>query len=390
MANLDKEHYQTVDTFLMDEQLDHKKHLPETDPNYKRDRTFKLSYPEDQPLTFYFMALPPGKDPTDTESWVMPTWLSFAFPLILDVKTVVSESPIPPFKDGSEFEESVFLDSAPQAFRVLVGRDRFRLDYILEGWDDANGIKHPSPLNSLTVAYAIHLDVNAKQGKGGYDANWGKLSELAKDFETSPLYVFNYLNRWVRHQGAETARVEKIKLYTYHFYPCFDPYTTFNFEKETLIVSEESPLNHPKNLTELYRKFYRANKRYSPKSNAVLKPIDMAAETILKADSTVFQGETLVMAVAAEVFKLMDRVHASTAEGRWVFSNREEERQAVLNFAQYFVVDIFEKSFASDRARLAGRQLNLLRDTCEFLYRLEDDKDNQNKPELTEQENTIS
>jgi len=390
VANLDKERYQTVDSFLMDEQLDHKKTLPEKDPNYKRDRTFKLSYPEDQPLTFYFMALPPGKDPTDTESWVMPTWLSFAFPIILDVKTVVSESPIPPFKDGSEFEESVFLDSAPQAFRMLVGRDRFRLDYILEGWDDANGIKHPSPLNSLTVAYAIHLDVNAKQGKGGYDANWGKLSELAKDFETSPLYVFNYLNRWVRHQGAETARVEKIKLYTYHFYPCFDPYTTFNSEKETLIVSEESPLNHPKNLTELYRKFYRANKRYSPKSNAVLKPIDIAADTILKADSTVFQGETLVMAVAAEVFKLMDRVHASTAEGRWVFSNREEERQAVLNFAQYFVVDIFEKSFASDRARLAGRQLNLLRDTCEFLYRLEDDKDNQNKPELTEQENTIS
>lgn len=389
VASLDKERYQTVDSFLMDEQLDHKKTLPETDPNYKRDRTFKLSYPEDQPLTFYFMALPPGKDPTDTESWVMPTWLSFAFPIILDVKTVVSESPIPPFKDGSEFEESVFLDSAPQAFRVLVGRDRFRLDYILEGWDDPNGIKHPSPLNSLTVAYAIHLDVNAKQGKGGYDANWGKLTELAKDFETSPLYVFNYLNRWVRHQGTETAKVEKIKLYTYHFYPCFDPYTTFNSEKETLIVSEESPLNHPKNLTEIYRKFYRANKRYSPKSNAVLKPIDIAAETILKADSTVFQGETLVMAVAAEVFKLMDRVHASTAEGRWVFSNREEERQAVLNFAQYFVINVFEKSFAGDRARLAGRQLNLLRDTCEFLYRLEDDKDNQNKPEMIEQENTI-
>lgn len=155
------------------------------------------------------------------------------------------------------------------------------------------------------------------------------------------------------------------------------------------MVSAESPLNHPKNLTELYRKFYRANKRYNPKSNAVLKPIDIAADTILKADLTVFNGETLVMTVAAEVFKLMDRVHASTAEGRWVFSNREEERQAVLNFAQYFVIDVFEKSFAGDRARLAGRQLNLLRDTCEFLYRLEDDKDNQNKSEMIEQENTI-
>jgi CRISPR-associated protein Csc3 len=107
-----------------------------------------------------------------------------------------------------------------------------------------------------------------------------------------------------------------------------------------------------------------------------LKPIDIASDTILKAESSVFQGETLVVAVAAEVFKLMDRVHASTAEGRWVMSKREEERQAVLDFARYFVEEVFDKSFASDRARLAGRQLNLIRDTCEFLYRLEDDKEN--------------
>jgi CRISPR-associated protein Csc3 len=384
-AHLERERYQNVDAFLIDENLKHKKSLPETDPEYKRDRTFKLSYPEDQPLTFYFMALPPGKDPTDTESWVMPAWLGFTFPMILDVKTVVSESPIPPFNDGAEFEESVFLDSAPQAFRVLVGRDRFRLDSILEGWQDQNNIKHPAPLNVLTAAYAIHLDVNAKQGKGGYDANWGKFTELAKDFETSPLYVFSYLNRWVRNQGIETAKVEKIKLYAYYFYPCFDPYSKFDFNLEEMIVGEESPLNHPKKLTELFRKFYRANKRYNPKANAVLKPIDLAAETILKADSTVFQGESLVAAVAAEVFKLMDRVHASTAEGRWVISNREEERQAVLDFAQYFVVDVFEKSFAGDRARIAGKQLNLIRDTCEFLYRLEDDKENKARGEqLTE------
>jgi len=370
-ANLDRENYQSVDAFLIEENLEQGK-----------DRTFKLSYPEDQPLTFYFMALPPGRDSTDTESWIMPSWLAFAFPMILDVKTVVSESPIPPFNDGSEFEESVFLDSAPHAFRALVKRDRFRLDYILEGWEE-NNIKYPAPLNVLTAAYAIHLDVNARQGKTGYDANWGKFTELAKDFETSPLYVFSYLNRWVRNQTAETARIEKIRLYTYSFYPCFDPHVKYDPISEELIVSTESSLNHPKKLTELYRRFYGANKRYNPKSNAVLKPIDIAAETILKAESTVFQGETLVLAVAAEVFKLMDRVHSSTAEGRWKMSKREEERQAVLDFAQYFVVEVFEKSFAGDRARLAGRQLNLIRDTCEFLYRLENDKDNSDKAEET-------
>lgn len=178
-----------------------------------------------------------------------------------------------------------------------------------------------------------------------------------------------------------TPLVQKIKLYAYHFYPCFDPYVEFNMHSETLIVKdvEKSSLNHPQKLTELYRKFYRANKRYNPKANAVLKPIDLAAETLLKADLTVFQDDALVSTVAAEVFKLMDRVHASTAEGRWVISKREEERQVVLDFARYFVIDVFEKAFTGDRARLAGRQLNLLRDTCEFLYRLEDDKENQAK-----------
>lgn len=371
-----RDRYQTVDAFLIDEDLRHKKNLDENDPNYKRDRTFKLAYPDDKPLTFYFMALPPGKDSTDTESWVMPAWLAFAFPMILDVKTVVSESPIPPFNDGAEFEESVFLDSVPQAFRVLLGKDRFRLDHILEGWKTADGTERSAPLNTLTAAYAIHLDVNAKQGKGGYDANWGRLTELAKDLDTSPLYVFSYLAKWARNQTNDAPSAKKIQLYAYHFYPCFDPYVEF---KETLNVknAEKSPLNHPQKLTELYRKFYRANKRYNPKANAVLKPIDLAAETLLKADSIVFQGDTLVATVAAEVFKLMDRVHASTAEGRWVISKREEERQFVLDFARYFIVDVFEKSFAGDRARLAGRQLNLLRDTCEFLYRLEDDRENQ-------------
>jgi CRISPR-associated protein Csc3 len=138
----------------------------------------------------------------------------------------------------------------------------------------------------------------------------------------------------------------------------------------------KSPLNHPYELTKRFRAFYRANKMYNPKANAILKPIEVASDTILKADNSVFTGETLVAVVAAEVNKLMDRVRASTAEGRWVISQREKERQAVLDFARYFVEEVFEKSFSRDRARLAGRQLNLLKDTCEFLYRLEQDKEN--------------
>lgn len=377
-ANFERSQYQSVDTFLIEEDLAAKTNLPSDHEDYKRDRTFKLSYPEDQPLTFFFMALPPGRDPTETESWIMPTWLAFVTPMILDVKTVVSESPIPPFNDGADFEETVFLDSAPQAIRTLVSQDRFRLDYILEGWESADGGLHPSPLNALTSAYIIHLDVNAKQGKGGYDANWGKLTELAKDLDTSPLYVFDYLSRWLRKQKKDNIPIRKIQLYAYDFYPCFDPYVTYDTAIQQLkIENSKSPMNHPKKLTELYRAFYRANKRYNPKANAVLKPIDLAAEVVLKAESSFFTGETLVAAVASEVFKLMDRVRGKRADGYAPIFDREEERQAILEFADYFVVDVFEKAFAGDRARLAGRQLNLIRNTCEFLYRLEQDKENQ-------------
>lgn len=344
----------------------------------KGGRIFKLNYSENQPMTFYFMALPPEKrgkaDPTDTESWVMPTWLAFAFPMILDVKTVVSESPIPPCTDGTDFEQTVFLDSAPQAIQTLTRSEYFRLDYILEGWEH-NKKKYAAPLNVLTAAYSIHLDVNAKQAKGGYNPNWGRLAELARDFATSPLYVFSYLKTYTRSKQLETPGVPKIRLYAYDFYPCFDPYVQYD---EDLIVMEQSPIHHPKKLTELYRKFYRAKstKGKPTKANAILKPIDEAADVILKAEFSACRGETLVDYVAARLFSLMNRVHSSTAEGRWIFKNSERdlEREAIADFARYFVLEVFEGTFKGDRARLAGRQLNLIRDTCEYLYRLEDDK----------------
>lgn len=270
------------------------------EPEAKKGRIFKLNYSENQPMTFYFMALPPEKrgktEPTDTESWVMPTWLAFAFPMILDVKTVVSESPIPPCTNGTEFEETVFLDSAPQAFRVLTKEDHFRLDYILEGWE-RNGAKYPAPLKALTAAYAIHLDVNAKQGKGGYNANWGRLVELARDFETSPLYVFSYLKAFTRNQKVDAPSIAKIRLYAYDFYPCFDPYVKYLEEP----VDKQSHIHHPKKLTELYRQCYRAKstKGKPTKANAILKSIDEAADVILKAEFSACRGETLVDYVAA-------------------------------------------------------------------------------------------
>lgn len=346
--------YQQVDSLLLQEEPD-------------KDQTFKLAYPPKQPLTFFFMAIPPGRDATDTESWVMPAWLAFVLPLVLDVKVVASESPVPPFISGADFERTTILDGEHQAIASLVKqpKDGTRLDTILPQTDKQSF----SPLNALSAAYCIHLEVNRKRDG---DPDWGKLAALARDLETSPLYVFHYLTKLIRKLDWDTAPIAKIKLYQ-HFYYCFDPKGT--------------EMNQLRELTKLYRRFYRAKSQYA-KPNAVLKPIDEAADVILKIDKALASDtESLIDVVAARLAKLMTNVRRKTAEGKptlvcvdgkWKPAlTSEEERQAIHEFSQFFVKELFEEVFKSDRARLAGTQLNLIRDTCDYLYRLEDDQERQ-------------
>ncbi|MEB3182480.1 MAG: type I-D CRISPR-associated protein Cas10d/Csc3 [Nostocaceae cyanobacterium] len=359
IAKFDMQNYQQVDDLLIKENLQ-----PED------DRTFKISFPERETLTFFFLGLPPGKDATDTESWVTPAWLALVLPLVLDVKVVASESPVPPFINGAEFEQTVLLDGEHQAIHSLIKKDEYRLDSILPY---ASSEREFSPLNALTAAYAIHLEVNRK--KDG-DPDWGKLSDLARDLETNPLYVFHYLNKWLRKQKElESIPIAKIRLY-FDFYHYFEP--------------EGTNVNQLRELTRLYRRFYRAKSQYA-KANAILKPIDEAADIILKFDKGLANNtEALTDVVAARLSKLMTNVRRKAAEGKPTLKlvdgkwkpalNPEEERQAVYEFAKFFVEDIFEGSFKSDRARLAGTQLNLIRDTCEYIYRVAEDEEKKNIP----------
>ena len=288
-----------------------------------------------------------------------------ALPLILDVKAVASESPVPPFISGADFEKTALLDGQHQAIRSLIKEDEYRLDSILPR--PSNPPKF-SPLNALSAAYCIHLEVNRK--KDG-NPDWGKLAALARDLETNPLYVFHYLNKWLRKQDKiDSVPIAKVRLYR-------DLYHYFEPEGDNMTKLGE--------LTQLYRSFYRAkSKGKPPKANAILKPIDEAAEVILKFDKSIASdNESLTQIVAARLAKLMNNVRRKEAEGqpaydlvdgKWRYLTSEEERQAVYKFAKYFVDVIFDDGFKSDRARLAGTQLNLIKDTCEYLYRLADDE----------------
>ncbi|HYE71916.1 MAG TPA: type I-D CRISPR-associated protein Cas10d/Csc3, partial [Blastocatellia bacterium] len=347
--------FQSLDSLLIDESL-----------QMEKDRFFKMQYPEDEPLTFFFAGIPqrpPKKDEqiTDTESWVMPVFLALVLPFVFDAKIVVSESPIPLFNSGADFEETVFID-APHSFaQLLIKKLRLRLDEILPN------------LQRITAAYVIHLDANARQSKGGYDANWGRLSELTRDLASSPLYVFHYLIAWLRKENQNRQRkLDGPPIARVHEYR-----NLYEFI-EAATKEELKAMNHPRRLTELYRRFYRAK---GFKSNAILKPIDFAADTILKADRSLFSNAdgALTDAVAASLNKLLDRVLNNAAEGYSPTKGAEERRIAVREFAEYFVNDLFIGALKGDAARLAGQQLNLLRDTCDTLYREMDDRERAEK-----------
>ncbi|MBD2521747.1 type I-D CRISPR-associated protein Cas10d/Csc3 [Nostoc sp. FACHB-133] len=354
VAKFQIDDYQKVDSLLIKENL-----KPED------DRTFKISFPEHETLTFFFLGLPPGRDATDTESWVTPAWLALALPLVLDVKVVASESPVPPFISGADFEQTVLIDGEHQAIRSLIQKDNYRLDSILPRSLEKREF---SPLNALTAAYSIHLEVNRK--KDG-DPDWGRLADLARDLETNPLYVFHYLNKWLRKQDKiDSVSIAKIRLYQ-KFYYYFDP--------------KGDDMTKLQELTKLYRSFYRAkSKGKSPKTNAIIKPIDEAADIILKFEKSIASDEkSLTEVVASRLAKLMNNVRRKEAEGQAAYDlvngelrylTPEEERQAIYKFAEYFVEVIFYECFKGDRARLAGTQLNLIKDTCEYLYRVAEDE----------------
>jgi CRISPR-associated protein Csc3 len=141
-------------------------------------------------------------------------------------------------------------------------------------------------------------------------------------------------------------------------------------------------MNHPQNLVLLYRKFYRANKDYNPSARKSIQPVYDGLEIICRSDKAMRNLEMLVDAVAGNVAKLMRQIHGGNtagAAGKFVLGSQEKEREAILDFAKYLVEDVFYGTFKGDIGRLDGKQRGFIEDTCEFLYRVEQDKENKAK-----------
>jgi CRISPR-associated protein Csc3 len=317
-------------------------------PGADADRYVRMHFPEHEPITFYFLGIPPpGRDAKDAEAWVHPAFLALLLPICLDVKVVASTSPVPLLLEAEELSETVFLDGAHPFAQALVGRERINVDQVLPC------------LQQLLVGYFIHVDANSRQGRGGWDYRWSEIPPLARDLATDVAYACSYLKKWQRRNGSDGIPLSKAQQ--------FVNYITYLQEGGVIM----SPAH---TLVDLSRQFYRA-RRYN--SNSILRPLSVAAKAILSADRRLFDREGLTEAVRGELAAFMDRVSRGDAVGfpspRLAGEEAKDAAQrreaAMRSFAEYFVGTIFYDTFRGDLAALRGKQLNLLKNAYEVLYR---------------------
>ncbi|HAJ38526.1 MAG TPA: hypothetical protein DCL15_22900 [Chloroflexi bacterium] len=317
-----------------------------------KDRFLRMHFPEHEAITFFFMGVPPpGRDAKDAEAWVLPAFLALLLPLCVDIKVVASETSLPFVNEADEFNETIMFDSAHAAIRYLLGEERINLDHVLP------------LLNRLTVAYFIHLDANARMAKGKFDYRWQDLPPLARSLSESSVFAFHYLKKWQRANHLDSIPADKARLYLQ--YQSLLSRTTPNDQGER-------DMSHARTLTELYRRFYRAKSRAS--SNAILRPISVASKAVLTADRRIYlDAEGLVEIVRGELFGFIDRVASKRADGYVphieVDGKYVVDEAAIQQFATYFVNDLFYGALRGDVSALRGRQLNLLKNACEVIYR---------------------
>lgn len=339
---------QKLQEFMLDQEEDR-------DP--ASDRYVRLHFPENEPVTFYFIGVPPpSRDPKEAEAWIHPALLSLLLPLALDVKVVASEASIPLLLEANEINETVFLDAPHAAIQYITQKARLNVDEILP------------TLRRMMTAYFIHVDANASCGAGGFDYRWQDIPATARALDESPLYAFHYLKKWQRKKKQDSIPSRTAAQYLqYANYLGDDPMT-----------------NHARELTQLYRQFYRA-KRWN--SNSILQPVTKTARAILDADTRMFDNsDALSDAVYGALRAFIERAYNEQLAFPPRGSTREGQQEAMRAFARYFVNDIFYGVFRGDKSALRGKQLNLLKNACEVIYLDEAAKDRAER-EAVEQPN---
>lgn len=299
----------------------------------------KMEYPKDSFPALIFFGMRAGSRDSDTEAWVKPAFLALTLPLILNVKTVVSELPMPLFATGDDFRETVIFDAPHPFLKHLLTADRLRIyDVNYSDLAHADDIYHN--LVRMTGVYTLSLDTFAD----GPKPHWNQLTGVARRIVTDPLWVFAYLRKQQRGDSLFPGDVKRhLKLYE-------------------LLGGNMSLI---KDCVDRYTIFYSGGY----KSHSITKPLDIVAKAIINSEPQI-DPDDLKLEIRGELMKWLDRVRNRQAEGYAKFWGKDidaHEISAVRDFVDFFYSEVFQGYCRGERGTLRSRY-NRFRDGCEAYY----------------------
>lgn len=309
---------------------------PEKIEKHKKEitdnRYLKIEYPEEEFPTFIFFGFKGGGD-TDTESWVYPALLALLSPYLFSCKALVTESPIPLFRSGSDFYETVFYDSIHPAYRFVLNT-AIRLDAL-----EYN-------LRRLTAIYNIHYET--------FKDKWTLLNQEIREIITDPISAFSYFD--IKISELESKKRSKLSLTELASMAQIYWYIAEILGGERMGLISTT--------VDKYTKFYRA-KGFS--HYAMTRPLRIASESIIKS-SIALSEEDIKLQMIGDILEWIDRIRSGRAEG---YVPKEITGQALIesvkDFVDYFYTEVFKKYAEGDRAVLK-KKINDFSSGCVAYY----------------------
>lgn len=315
---------------------------------------------------FFFTLRPAMSKPTDTDSWIVPTFYALALPLLLDINVVATASFMPIYSSGAEFRGTAILD-APHSFTgYVLDNDELRVDQLeVQLW-------------RLLRFYQLHLDVFADPK----DMHWGMLNAVAKDVATDPLAVFSYYDRKQRTPKEEAAKGKgKAKAKSQPKNEGGDtipPYVVTRYMAIYHTLRRNTVTSFIAQLVDDYAAFYRADFAHLGSAYTVLRPLGTAID-VTKNSSPATDEDDLVLLIAGAINDELDRVRNDSAtsggydpivmdKSRGSYPERlAQSMQAIAHFARQFVTLCFKEYCKGDRGILRERA-NRIRSAANFHY----------------------
>ena len=297
-------------------------------------------------------------------SWVEAIWLGLTLPLVTGARVVVTEEYLPLFHSANDFMETVVLDAPHPSVRHLLpmSRTRFRLDE-LYGKRSEEGEYVGGILAAFSRAIELHVDTesNARELK------LERFARIGRNLETDQLFVFSFLKEQLRREKVDYISPEMAN----HYNAIYKRLIHYYHAKESEAITQMATRHE--RITDLYLQFYLpfspqgGQKRKWPSTHAIVRPIDIAAKSIIRNTLNLPRDE-IQLEIVAELKNWLDIVMRKGATGIVLVRGKELD-QRVWQFVITFYEEIF-LGYAQGERSLLNSRLNRLKHACEEAFTL--------------------